>query len=145
MAGGCVSWLATKALETKIYNLHASGSYTHGCYDNLVFKKVKASLGGEIRYLVSGSAPIDGKVMDFLKVAFSCPVFEGYGLTETGGAIIGTSKTDFVMGHVGGPMISCKVRLKDVPDMEYLTTDKPYPRGEVCMKGPCVFSGYYKR
>ena len=42
-------------------------------------------------------------------------------------------------GHVGGPISNLRIRLKDVPEMQYLSSDKPYPRGEVCMKGPSIF------
>ena len=95
--------------------------------------------------MVTGSAPIDKAVLDFIKVCFSCPVLEGYGLTETASAGCITDKADPVSGHVGGPLEGAKIRLKDLPEMQYLSTDKPYPRGEVCMKGPAIFSGYYKR
>ena len=93
----------------------------------------------------TGSAPIDKAVLDFLKICFSCPIIEGYGLTEsaTGGGT--TNMRDPVTGHIGGPSEAIKIRLKDLPDMEYLSSDKPYPRGEICMTGPCIFSGYYKR
>ena len=95
--------------------------------------------------MVTGSAPIDKAVLDFIKVCFSCPVLEGYGLTETASAGCITDKADPVSGHVGGPLEGAKIRLKDLPEMQYLSTDKPYPRGEVCMKGPAIFGGYYKR
>jgi len=42
---------------------------------------------------------------------------------------------DMVTGHVGGPLEVVKFRLKNLPEMEYLVTDKPYPRGELLMKG----------
>ena len=51
---------------------------------------------------------------------------------------------DRVTGHVGGPVESTKVRIKSLPDMDYLVTDKPYPRGEILLKGPAIFDGYYK-
>ena len=54
------------------------------------------------------------------------------------------SSDDMTTGHVGGPIEVVKFRLKSLPEMEYLVTDKPYPRGEICMKGLNMFSGYYK-
>jgi long-chain acyl-CoA synthetase len=95
--------------------------------------------------MVTASAPIDPAVLEFLKVSFCCPFHEGYGLTESSGGSSITWANDPVAGHVGGPVPPVKWRLMDVPEMQYLSTDKPYPRGELCMKGATVFSGYYKR
>lgn len=52
-------------------------------YDRLVFDKVWAMLGGNVRLMITGSAPISGDVLDFLKVCFCSPILEGYGMTET--------------------------------------------------------------
>lgn len=84
-------------------------------------------------------------MLEFFKVCFCCPVLEGYGLTETSGGASCTWANDPVAGHVGGPLSCVKWRLKDVPEMGYTSADKPYPRGELCMKGATVTSGYYKR
>lgn len=104
-----------------------------------------ALIGGKVRYCVTGSAPIDASVLDFLKVAFDCPIIEGYGLTEVSGGVSFTNKNDPLTGHIGGPTRSQKFRLADVPEMNYLSTDAPYPRGELCIKGETVFCGYFKR
>jgi len=144
-ATGCKKWLVGKAISTKLAALENDGSLTNGCYDGLVFKKMAALLGGKVKLMSTGSAPIDKKVLDFLKICFSCPIIEGYGLTETATGGATTSIQDRVTGHVGGPSEALKLRLKDLPEMEYLSSDKPYPRGEICMKGPCIFKGYYKR
>ena len=128
---GCLKWLVDKGLAAKTANLNATASTTSGCYDKIIFNKVKAVLGGEVRNMVTGSAPIDLEVLAFLKVCFCCPIMEGYGLTETSGASFITSEKDPVAGHVGGPLECIKARLRDVPDMNYLSTDKPHPRGEV--------------
>ena len=144
-ATGCKAWLVNKALNSKTAALEANATYTSGCWDKLVFSKVAALLGGRVKIMVTGSAPIDGAVLKFLKVCFCCPVLEGYGLTETAGASSATHPNDPVVGHVGGPVACVKFRLKDVPEMNYLHTDKPYPRGELCMMGGNVFSGYYLR
>lgn len=70
--------------------------------------------------MVTGSAPIDLDVLQFLKVCFCCPLLEGYGLTETSGATSVTDAKDPLAGHVGGPLEICKFRLRDVPEMNYL-------------------------
>ncbi len=95
--------------------------------------------------MITASAPIDTNVLEFLKVCFCCPIIEGYGLTETSGGSSITWANDPVVGHVGGPLPCVKWRLQDVPEMSYYSTDKPYPRGELQMKGVTVTSGYYKR
>lgn len=130
-ATGCKKWLLDKALTSKTANLNAHAVYTSGCYDKLIFNKMKALLGGCVEYMVTGSAPIDLDVLAFLKVCFCCPILEGYGLTETSGASYITDIKDPVSGHVGGPLECVKMRLRDVTHMNYLSTDKPYPRGEI--------------
>ena len=144
-ATGCKKWLAGKAVASKTANYERDGSVTHGCWDKLVFKKMKALLGGRVRVMVTGSAPIDKAVIDFLKISFCCPIVEGYGLTESSGGACISDVADPLTGHVGGPLESVKFRLMDLPEMSYLSADKPYPRGEVQMYGPLIFKGYYKR
>ncbi len=108
--------------------------------DLLVFNKVRALLGGNIKLLSSGSAPIDPKILSFLKICFGCEVWEGYGLTETSAYSVITMAKD--VGVTGGPTFNTKVKLRDIPDMNYLSTDDP-PRGEICFKGPGITPGYF--
>lgn len=144
-AGGCKTWLAQKAIAAKMFYLRRDAAYNHGCYDKLVCNKFKARLGGNVKYMLTGSAPIDQQVLEFFKVCFCCPVMEGYGLTEVSGGASVTFPEDPVSGHVGGPLRCVKWRIKDIPEMNYLSTDKPYPRGEICMQGNTITAGYYKR
>ena len=144
-ATGCKKWLIDRGVAAKLANLNETGTVKHGCYDALLFGKVAKVLGGNVKLMGTGSAPLDKAVVEYLKICFSCPMLEGYGLTETSAAGCGTRAADTTLGHVGGPATVIKLRLKDLPDMGYLTTDKPNPRGEVCFTGPTVFDGYYKR
>lgn len=67
---GIKAWLIKKAFETKLENLKSTGSVTHSLYD-ILFKKFRAVLGGKVKHMVTGSAPISGEVFDFIRVAFS--------------------------------------------------------------------------
>ena len=84
-----------------------------------------------------------------MKVTFCCQIYEGYGQTEIGGAATFTYHNETHSGHVGGPMSFASLKLADVPEMNYFSSDvdengNPLPRGEVCLKGPSVTPGYYK-
>ena len=141
-ATGCKGLLVRRAVRVKLENLKKHGTYTHACYDRLIFNKVKALLGGRVRTLVTGSAPIAADVMDFLCICFCAPMQEGYGMTETTGGAFLQVRTDPTAGNVGGPNANTKIRLRDIDEMGYLSTNDP-PRGEICFKGSQVTPGYY--
>ncbi|KAL5713918.1 long-chain-fatty-acid--CoA ligase [Ranunculus cassubicifolius] len=94
--------------------------------------------------MFSGASPLSPDVMDFLRVCFGCGVLEGYGMTESACVISSMQEGDNLSGHVGSPNPSCEIKLVDVPEMNYTFEDKPYPRGEICVRGPIIFKGYYK-
>ncbi|GLC49640.1 hypothetical protein PLESTB_000270300 [Pleodorina starrii] len=113
-------------------------------YDKLVFCKIRAKLGGQLKYMISGSAPISDDVLRFLRISFGATVLEGYGSTEAGCTISTTRPDDLTPGHVGAPNPAVEVKLVDLPEMGYTSRDSPYPRGEICVRGPSVFSGYLR-
>ena len=102
----------------------------------MVFSKFKNILGGKVRKMATGGAPMATDVLDLLKVTFSCYLGEAYGLTEVAGAVAKTRVDDPSSGIVGGPSENVIIRLKDVPDLDYRITDKPNPRGEICIRSP---------
>lgn len=142
-APGVTGALSRRAVAAKLANLEAGKGYTHPFWDRLIFNKVKMALGGQVHTIVSGSAPIGKDVMQFLRVALCCDMREGYGTTETCALCCLHYGNDPKAGHIGGPVTCNEVKLIDVPEMEYLTTD-PLPRGEVCIRGANIFKGYYK-
>lgn len=113
-------------------------------WDTVVFAAIRSALGGRVHTMVTGSAPIAAEVKDFLRVCFFADVFEGYGQTEATACVCISLRGDWTAGHVGPPAPSCEIKLVDVPEMNYTSRDIPFPRGEVCVRGPCVFLGYYK-
>lgn len=120
-----------------------SGKNPSPMWDRLVFNKIKEKLGGRLRHIVSGASPLSPDVMEFLRICFG-QVIEGYGMTETACVISALDKDDISIGHVGAPSPACEVKLVDVPEMNYTSNDQPHPRGEICVRGPIVFQGYYK-
>ncbi|KAH0476129.1 MAG: uncharacterized protein KVP18_002783 [Porospora cf. gigantea A] len=136
-----VQKLVAHAVQSKIDRIAATGDKTHLLYDALLFKKIRAILGGEVRIIVCGGAPIDASLHAKMQAMFGVPVLQGYGLTETCGISYTQDAKDRGC-NVGGPMPSIEACLESVPDMDYDATKKR-PKGEVLMRGASIFSGYF--
>jgi long-chain acyl-CoA synthetase len=142
-APGLKGVLARAGYAAKLQNLINAKTYKHAVWDKLLFSKVAAVLGGRVRYIITGSAPVDFKVMQFFRIMFSCEFCEGYGSTESCayGSVLPVD--DFSSGNVGQAPTCCEVKLVGVPEMNYHVTD-PIPKGELCYRGPFIFKGYYR-
>ncbi|CAL1529742.1 unnamed protein product [Lymnaea stagnalis] len=110
-------------------------------WDKLIFHKVQSKLGGRVRMVLTGSAPISADVMSFLRCALGCVVVEGYGQTETGAGLTMTLPGDPSIGHVGPPLPGSQIKLIDIPEMDYYVKDNV---GEVCAKADFLLKEYYK-
>ncbi|GLD52860.1 long-chain-fatty-acid--CoA ligase 3 [Lates japonicus] len=121
----------------------AKGYSTPLC-DKLVFRKIRSLLGGQLRVLLSGGAPLSASTQQFMNVCFCCPVGQGYGLTETCGTGTLCEQWDYSTGRVGGPLVCCEIKLRDWVEGGYRSKDKPHPRGEILIGGSNISMGYYK-
>jgi long-chain acyl-CoA synthetase len=124
------------------------GILTNPFLDTLIFKDIRNILGGRMRFMLVGSAPMDPYLMNFLQCALSCKIVEGYGQTEDCAGVLISSQYDRVCQHLGGPGWNGEVKLVDVPELDYKSTDIDpetgisHPRGELCVRGPLLFKGY---
>ncbi|KAJ6695309.1 LONG CHAIN ACYL-COA SYNTHETASE 3 [Salix koriyanagi] len=113
--------------------------------DKIVFKKVRQGLGGKVRLILSGAAPLSNHVETFLRVVSCAHVLQGYGLTETcAGTFVSLPNEMPMLGTVGPPVPNVDVCLESVPEMGYDALSST-PRGEICIRGKTLFAGYYKR
>mmetsp|Transcript_8852 Transcript_8852/g.21131 ORF Transcript_8852/g.21131 Transcript_8852/m.21131 type:complete len:745 (-) Transcript_8852:140-2374(-) len=153
-SGPVVAFLFKLAMKVKKVAVRQN-RYTP-LFDLLVFKKFKSMLGGSMKFTLSGGGAISGEVQEWVRAAFSCPLVQGYGLTETCGGATIQSPLDPSIGTVGTPLGSVEVTLHSEPELTdmagkpYLCTDKEHfgvpccGRGEIWLRGNSVGSGYYK-
>jgi len=97
--------------------------------DKRVLAKIRGLFGGNLRLAVSGAAPINPEILRFFDAA-GVLVLEGWGMTETSTAATISTPDDFKLGTIGKPFPGCEVKIAE--------------DGEILVKGPNVFQGYYK-
>jgi long-chain acyl-CoA synthetase len=101
----------------------------HAVFDKLVYHKLRDLLGGQVGWALSGSAPLGTRLGHFFR-GVGITVLEGYGLTETTAAVTVNPPADVRVGTVGRPIPGVTVGIAD--------------DGEVLVKGPVVFRGYWR-
>lgn len=100
----------------------------HAVFDKLVYSKLKAALGGDCERAISGGGPLGARLGHFFRGA-GIPIYEGYGLTETSAAVTVNTTDHQRVGSVGRPLAGHSAKIGD--------------DGELLVKGPVVFSGYW--
>ncbi|XAR70180.1 Long-chain-fatty-acid--CoA ligase [Bertholletia excelsa] len=135
------------AYSYKFHNMKKGSNHADAAplCDKIVFSKVKQGLGGNVRLILSGAAPLATHVETFLRVVACAHVLQGYGLTEScAGTFVSLPNELDMLGTVGPPVPNVDVCLESVPEMGYDALSST-PRGEICIRGMTLFSGYYKR
>lgn len=102
----------------------------HALFDKLVYSKLRARMGGEVKFAVSGGSPLGARLGHFFH-GVGLHVMEGYGLTETTAPLTVNTPTATKIGSVGQPLPGSAVKIAD--------------DGEILGKGVCVFRGYRNR
>ncbi len=100
----------------------------HAVFDKLVYGKLRDALGGNCEGAISGGAPLGERLGHFFRGA-GIPVYEGYGLSETTAAVTANNEDHQKVGSVGRPVPGVTVAIAE--------------DGEVLLKGPVVFNGYW--
>src|SRR3712207_218097 len=97
--------------------------------DEKLYQNVRNLFGGRIKQCVTGAAPIAKEILEFF-YACGVPIMEGYGMTETSTAATCNTLDAFRFGSVGKPWKDVEVKIAE--------------DGEVLLRGPNIFQGYYK-
>lgn len=100
----------------------------HALFDKLVFSKIRHAMGGNMRWAVSGGAPLGARLGHFFR-GINVTILEGYGLTETSAATTVNRPTALRVGSVGQPLPGAKVKVAD--------------DGELLLGGDQIFVGYW--
>ncbi|WP_323098682.1 AMP-dependent synthetase/ligase [Intrasporangium sp. YIM S08009] len=100
----------------------------HALFDRLVYGKLRAAMGGQVRYAVSGGAPLGTRLGHFYR-GIGVLILEGYGLTETTAPVAVNTPDKVKIGTVGYPLPGCGIRIAE--------------DGEVLLKGVGVFTSYH--
>ena len=144
-AGGLKRRIALSSYNSQAAALRRGDDISHAFIANKVFGAIRTRVGlDRCRQIATAAAPCPPYIMEFLAIVIGAEVIQGYGMTETHAIISSSVGSDRTRGHVGGPMRCSEVKLVDIPEMNYTAEDRPWPRGEIWVRGPQLFKGYYK-
>lgn len=125
--------------QNEVSHQMRSGEGERETVEEKVQAKMRSSyLGDRLLGIVYGSAPTSPKVQKFMRECFDVLMIEGYGNTESGTGNLTVENRinrEFVLEY----------KLRDVPELGYYTSDKPFPRGELCVKTKFGIKEYYKQ
>ncbi|TGZ52047.1 hypothetical protein CRM22_010706 [Opisthorchis felineus] len=130
------------AYSYKCRRIH--GGFPSFLVDRLIFRRVRSLMGGRLRYIVSGGAPLSEDSQLFANICLA-PIIQGYGLTETSASGTLMECGDLRCNHVGAPTPAVQIKLRPWPEGGYSPHDKPSPRGEILIAGGPVSNGYFKQ
>jgi len=117
--------------------------HTTPIMDKLIFAKMRASIGGRMRILLSGGAPLAPDAHDFCRTCLGITLLQGYGLTETCATASIPDGSDLSTGRVGPPLQDVNIRLVSWEEGGYRVTDSEGARGEIVIGGAHVAKEYY--
>ena len=124
--------VAAEAIPWRAYGKQPSTSlkFRWQIADRIVYSKIRIGLGGNIRVMSSGGAPLARELAEFFW-SVGMPLYQGYGLTETSPVVSANTPKANKVGTVGRPIADVQVRIAE--------------DGEILIKGPCVMQGYYRK
>lgn len=129
---GVNEWICERAIKAKLQQIKEKKGYTHEIYDPMYMNEFKALIGGRVNWIMTGAAPMEPTVKDFLKATLCCPITEGFGMTESSGGGVFSKFDESDSFTTGGPTASTKIRLRDLPEHDYRITSDP-PTGELVL------------
>lgn len=118
--------------------------FTTPLVDHMLCKRIMSLLGGNMKFIFCGGAPISPETQTFAKTCFGIPIIGAYGTTETAGATSLMDIDDQSIGRVGAPLYGVQIKFRDWLEAGYKATDKPNPRGEILIGGDFISVGYFK-
>ncbi|KAG5421414.1 hypothetical protein I9W82_000504 [Candida metapsilosis] len=140
--------LFTKAINAKLAlqtdPANENTNPPHLLYDRVLGMLRKKMGMKNLMCFMSGSAPISPETTKFLRASLNCGGGQGYGMSETFSGIMASSIYETEASSCGPVCVTSEVKTRDLPAMGYTSADEGGPRGELLVRGPQVFQGYYK-
>ena len=110
--------------------------------NEIMFKGFRAQLGGRVKGILTGGAPLSAECHDYVRVVMGTAIMQGYGLTETTCCATAMDIEDMASTtKVGPPVQGAQIKLVNWEDGGYKVTDKPNPRGEIHIGGRFITDG----